>query len=57
MLTIGSYYDVFARKGKLFAEEFFGVLELMTVLMGDGHQQSFLCHRVDDPYSCPIIAE
>lgn len=55
MLTIGLYYDVIPEKAKLFEEKFFRVLDLMKLM--EGHQQSFLYHRVDDPYSYAIIAE
>lgn len=55
MLTIGMYYDVIPDKSKFFEEKFTQVLELMKGLKG--HQQSFLFHRVDDPFSYAILSE
>jgi heme-degrading monooxygenase HmoA len=55
MLTIGLYYDVIPDKAKLFEDKFFHVLDLMKAM--NGHQQSFLYRRVDDPHSYAIIGE
>ena len=55
MITIGMYYDVIPDKAKLFEDKFFEVLKLMQGMQG--HKQSFLYRRVDDPYSYAIIAE
>src|SRR5262245_8291738 len=55
MLTIGLYYDVIPDKAKLFEDKFFQVLNLMKAMQG--HKQSFLYRRVDDPNSYAIIGE
>ena len=55
MFTIGLYYDVIPDKAKDFEEKFLQVLEVLKGVKG--HKQSFLYHRVDDPYSYAIIGE
>ena len=55
MLTIGLYYDVIPEKAQLFEDKFVEVLKLMNGM--NGHKQSFLYRRVDDPHSYAIIAE
>jgi chlorite dismutase len=55
MITIGLYYDVLPGKGAELEGKFHAVLEAMRGV--DGHKESFLYRRVDDPDSYVIISE
>jgi heme-degrading monooxygenase HmoA len=55
MITIGLYYDMLPGKGAEFESKFFAVLDAMKGV--DGHKESFLYRRVDDPDSYVIISE
>lgn len=55
MVTVGLYYDVIPEKAPLFTAKFQELLELMRNI--SGHKESYLYHRVDDPYSYAIISE
>lgn len=55
MITIGLYYDLLPGKGAEFEGKFLEVVEAMQGI--DGHKQSFLYKRVDDPDSYAIVSE
>ena len=55
MVTIGLYYEVIPEKSDVFEAKFKEVVRLMDAMQG--HRQSHLYRRVDDPHSYAIIAE
>ncbi len=55
MVTVGMYYDVIPEKAEMFTTRFREVIALLGTM--PGHKETFLYHRVDDPYSFAIMSE